>query len=81
VERSRNNMEINDMGNNVSRQLEQVILKISEGKDPKEAIKQLKIQERNKYIVNGKIMRLLVLMLMQFYNLVSMSQIFPEEEE
>lgn len=65
---------------NISNQIEEIAMKISIGEDPKKLIKDIKVSEREKYVLSGRATKVLLLMVMQLYNVISMSNVFPEED-
>lgn len=65
---------------NISKQIEQIAMKISIGEDPKKLIKDIKVSEREKYVLSGRATKVLLLMVMELYNVISMSSVFPEED-
>lgn len=64
----------------ISNKILEICMKISQGESPKNIIKSIKISEREKYQLNSKALEVLLLILFQFYNLVSMLETLGIEE-
>lgn len=63
----------------ISNQIEKLVYLMSEDRDPKPVIRNLNIKEREQYVINGKSLKLLLMMLVQFHNVLSMGSLFGEE--
>jgi len=65
----------------ISKHIEQIALKLSQGEDFQDIVKDIKVSEREKYLLNGRSLKILLLVLIQFSNLLKIGTLFSEEEE
>jgi hypothetical protein len=56
-------------------------MKISHIEDPKTIMKDIKLNKREKYVLNSTALESLLFLLLQFYNVLSVSEIFKEENK
>jgi len=65
----------------ISKKIEEISMKLSQAEDPQKIIKDMKITDREKYIINGRALKILMFLLVQFYNILKMGELFQEEEK
>ena len=65
----------------ISSKIEEISMKLSQAEDPQKIIKDMKITEREKYLISGRALKILMFLLLQFYNVMKMGEIFKEEEQ
>ena len=65
----------------ISSKIEEISMKLSQAEDPQKIIKDMKITEREKYLISGRALKILMFLLLQFYNVMRMGEIFKEEEQ
>lgn len=65
----------------ISSKIEEISMKLSQAEDPQKIIKDMKITEREKYLINGRALKILMFLLVQFYNVMKMGELFEEDKE
>jgi len=65
----------------ISSKIEEISMKLSQAEDPQKIIKDMKITEREKYLISGRALKILMFLLLQFHNVMRMGEIFKEEEQ
>lgn len=66
---------------NISKTIEAISMKLSQAEDPQQIIKDMKITDREKYLINGRALKILMFLLVQFYNILKMGELFQEEDK